>query len=548
MLSLLLQMSACIKFFNKPIVINTMKLSSLMALLLIFLCSITNCYAQTFNIKDYGAINDGKTINTTAIQKAVDACYQNGGGRVYVPAGTFVTGTLHLKSNVDLFLESGSVLLGSPDLKDYESYTKEGYGVNYYGILYTVDAQNVSISGAGSIDGNNKVFFDFDHAKKIDANSSRFTRQKDNYRHVASGLGDGPVVPKDRTRQMVIFSDCKHVQLRDLSLLNSSFWTLHFADCDDVSVTGIRLWSGILVPNADGVDVTSCSNVIIANSDIRSGDDALAIVGYDHHFEIPGFKGLRHVSENIIVTNCNLQSYSSGIRIGFLDQNTVRNVHVSHCNITNSSRGIGIFLRDEGSLENITFSDMNIETQLHTGDWWGNGEPIHISAVRGKENVKLGTIKNVTFDNITCKGENGILLYGSDESIIKDVHFNHVSMEFVNSKLNDVMGGNIDLRGCLDEHQQLFASDIPGLLAHKVDGLTLNDFKLTWDSGINQPYFTNGIEVDNFSDLKIVDFKGTASPSNKNIAAILLKNGTGALIDSKASVSKQDVENFEKIK
>ena len=170
-----------------------------------------------------------------------------------------------------------------------------------------------------------------------------------------SGIGDGPVVPKDRPRQMVIFSNCKHVQLRDISLLNSPFWTLHFADCDDVNVNGIRLWSGMLVPNADGIDVTSCSNVIIANSDIRSGDDALAIVGYDHHFEIPGFEGIKHVSQNIIVTGCNLQSYSSGIRIGFLDQNTVRNVHVSHCNITNSSRGIGIFLRDEGSLENITF-------------------------------------------------------------------------------------------------------------------------------------------------------------------------------------------------
>jgi polygalacturonase len=518
------------------------------ALALYFLTAFSAAHAQTFNIKDYGAVNDGKTISTQAIQKAVDVCSLNGGGRVYVPAGVFVTGTVHLKSNVDLYLENGAVLQGIASLKDYESYTKPDYGLNYYGILYTVDAENVSIIGAGTIDGNNKVFFDFDHAKKIDANSARFTRQKENYRHVESGIGDGPVVPKDRPRQMVIFSDCKHVQLRDISLLNSPFWTLHFADCDDVSVTGIRLWSGLLVPNADGIDVTSCSNVIITNSDIRSGDDALAVVGYDHHFEIPGFKGLRHVSENIIVSNCNLQSYSSGIRIGFLDQNTVRNVHVSHCNITNSSRGIGIFLRDEGSLENLTFSDMVIETKLHTGDWWGNGEPIHISAVRGKENVKLGIIKNVEFNNITCKGENGILLYGSDDSMIQNVRFNHVSMEFVNSKLNDVMGGNIDLRGCLDEHQQLFQSDIPGLLAHDINGLAINGFKLTWDSTITQPYFTNGIAVDNFKDLKIVGFEGSSSPSNKGAAVISLKNGDGAKIDGKVNVEKVGVKGFERVK
>ncbi|WP_428329962.1 glycoside hydrolase family 28 protein [Mucilaginibacter sp.] len=518
--------------------------------LLVFccLCAFGTLHAQTFNIKDYGAVNDGKTVSTAAIQKAVDACNQNGGGRVYVPAGVFVTGTFHLKSNVNLYLESGAVLQGSAELKDYESYTKEGYGINYYGILYTLNAENVSITGPGTIDGNNKVFFEFDKAKKIDANSARFTRQKDNYRKVDNGIGDGPVVPKDRPRQMVIFSNCKHVQLRDISLLNSPFWTLHFADCDDVSVNGICLWSGLLVPNADGIDVTSCTNVMITNSDIRAGDDALAIVGYDHHFEIPGFNGLKHVSENIIVSNCNLQSYSSGIRIGFLDQNTVRNIHVSHCNITNSSRGIGIFLRDVGSLENITFSDMTIETKYHTGDWWGNGEPIHISAVRGKADVTLGVIKNVEFNNITCKGENGILLYGSDQSIIRDVRFNHVSMEFTNSKLNDVMGGNIDLRGCLDEREQLFAHDISGLYAHYVNGLTLNDFKLTWDNTISQPYITNGITVDNFKNLKIVDYEGTAAPASKNGYAIILKNGDGVKTNSKATISKEQVEGFERFK
>ncbi|MGY4538484.1 polygalacturonase [Mucilaginibacter sp. UYNi724] len=497
--------------------------------------------SQAYNIKDYGAVADGKTINSAALQKAVDACSKNGGGIVYVPPGTFITGTFHLKSNVDLHLETGAVLLGSANLNDYDSYTMPQYGLNYYGILYTNGAENVSVTGQGIIDGNNKVFYDFDHAKKIDEKSASLTRQQSNYRKVESGIGDGPVTPKDRPRQMVIFSNCKNIKFRDVSLLNSPFWTLHFADCDNVEITGIRLWSGLLVPNADGIDITSSSNVIISNCDIRTGDDAIAITGYNHHFEIPGFSGTRHVSENIIVTNCNLQSYSSGIRIGFLDQNTVRNVHVSHVNITNSTRGIGIFLRDEGSLENISFSDMTIETYLRTGDWWGNGEPIHISAVRGKEDVKMGAIKNVTFDNIVCKGENGLLIYGSQQSIIKNVKLNNVSFEFRNSKLNKYAGGNIDLRGALYEKEQLFQSDIPGLLAHYVDGLSISNFKLSWDNTITEPYFTQGVQVDHFKSIDIRNFSGAAAPNNKRAFRILLSNGSGAQVDDKTGLRLQAV-------
>ncbi len=494
---------------------------------------------KPFNITDYGAVADAKTLNTTALQKAVDACNRNGGGMVYVPAGTFITGTFHLKSNVNLFLENGAVLKGSPKLADYDHFTQPVYGLTYFGMLYTVNAENVSITGQGTIDGNNSVFHDFDHAKKIDSGTTRFTRQKNNYRKVDSGIGDGPVVPnKDRPHQMVIFSNCKNVQVRNVSLLNSPFWTMHFADCDDVLVSGIRLWSGLLIPNADGIDVTSSSNVIITDCDIRSGDDALAIVGYDHHFEIPGFSGKKHVSENIIISNCNLQSYSSGIRIGFLDQNTVRNVHVNNVNITNSTRGIGIFLRDEGSLENITFSNMYIETKLRTGDWWGNGEPIHISAIRGKENVKLGKIKNLKFNNIICKGENGMLVYGTDESVIEDISFNGITFELADSKLNEVAGGNIDLRGVMGEKNQIFKRDIPGLLIENAKNISINDFKLTWTK-TRMPFYSHGIEAENFNNLRIRNFDGGPSPANKQAAKIFLGKGTSFVTDDNKGVVRQ---------
>ncbi|MDQ2720050.1 MAG: glycosyl hydrolase family 28 protein [Bacteroidota bacterium] len=495
---------------------------------------------NNFNIKDYGAIGDGKTVCTKALQKTVDACNIAGGGTILIPQGIFIIGTVHLKSNINLYLQSGAILKGSSSLDDYETFfAGPPYSKIHKGMFFTEDAENVTISGGGQIDGNGDNFLDLNKAKKLSENDTKFTRQKNNFRYVANGIGDGPIVPKERPYQMFVFSSCKRITVKDILVTNSPFWCMHFADCDAVHVSGIRLWNNLLAPNADGIDVTSCTNVIIDGCDIRSGDDAIAIVGYDHHFEIPGFKHLRHPSENIIISNCNLQSYSSGIRIGFLDQNSVRNIHVSNINITNSTRGIGVFLRDEGSLENITFSNINIETHLRTGDWWGNGEPIHISAVRGKDSVKLGQIKHVLFQNIICKGENGMLVYGSEESVIEDVSFDHIRFELADSKLNDVAGGNIDLRGS-SLKRTLFERDIPGVLIQYVDGLRLNDFQLKW-TGTKSLFFTNGLELNHFNDVEIKDFKGSGSPINPKAHRVFAKEGKNFSIDNNNGVLLQNV-------
>jgi polygalacturonase len=506
---------------------NSQILRNFLIILVILLVSLhtESASAQDCNIRDFGAVGDGQTLNTTYIQKAIDQCAEKGGGRVYVPAGTFISGTIHLRTNVNLYLESGATIKGSSKLTDYDSYTMPVYGQNYYGLLYTHNAENVSITGLGTIEGNDSAFFDFQHAKTIGSRGTRFTRQKDDYRKSDAEPGDGPVVPKDRPHQMVIFTACHHVSIADVSLLHSPFWTLHFMDCDNVKVSGIRLWSGMLIPNGDGIDVTSCSNVLISGCDIRTGDDAVVVGGYNHHFEIPGFNYARHVCENIIVTDCNLQSSSSAIRVGFLDQNDVRHVHFSHINITNSTRGIGVFLRDQGSIEDISFEDIFIETKMRTGDWWGNGEPIHISAVRGKDSVKLGHIRNIRFRDLTCRGENGVLLYGSPNSVLQDISFENVSVHILNSLLNKVAGGNIDLRGCLDEKEQLFASDIPGFYGRYVDDLSINRFTLTWDSSIRQPYFTNGLQVDHFHAITIHHFTGSRAPHNDQAHRILLRDG-----------------------
>jgi hypothetical protein len=298
----------------------------------------------------------------------------------------------------------------------------------------------------------------------------------------------------------------------------------------------------MLVPNNDGLDLTSCSNVVVSDCDIRTGDDCIAITGYSHHFNLPGYKDLRHPCENIAVTNCLLVSRSAAIRIGGFDQNPMRNFTFSNITITNSNRGVGIFARDEGSIENLTFSNMVIETRLHTGDWWGNGEPIHLSAVRLTKDVPLGKIKNIRFENIVCRGESGMLVYGTEESAIENVTFAHVTFHVKESPLNDISGGNFDLRPVLDEKLQLFSHDIPGLYAQFVKGFHIEDFDLSWDP-VKEPFFTHGIEINNFDAISIDRFRGVAAPGSPDAHPLVVRNGKGSQISVRGgSVLKVNVK------
>jgi hypothetical protein len=182
---------------------------------------------------------------------------------------------------------------------------------------------------------------------------------------------------------------------------------------------------------------------------------------------------------------------------------------------------------------------MYIQTRMPTGDWWGNGEPIHISAIRGKENVVLGKIENIQFNNIICKGDAGMLIYGTDESIIKNVSLKNITFELVDSKLNEVAGGNIDLRGAKGYKNQLFARDIPGFLADHVDGLTIDDFKLIWTNP-RMSFLTNGIEVNNFKNVRITNFQGTGAPNNKDAYPVKLENGE----EFKTDIQKDQIKSI----
>jgi polygalacturonase len=496
-------------------------------LIFILFVTLLSCSRKSdiYNVLDFGAKNDGQSLTTTQIQKAIDTCAKNGGGMVYVPKGDFLTGTLNLRSNVNFHMETGARLIATTDLSQYQVHNEQPAGV-----FYTEKANHVSITGDGIIFGQGMKFMYADSAKVIGDKSD--TRQKDNFRKVESGIGDGPLYPKDRFHQMLVFSECTQLTLTDFKCIDAPYWTFVIVHCEDVLCDKLRIDNNLIIPNSDGLDIISCSNVNVSNCNFSCGDDAVVLAGYAHHWGDPGFKGILKRSENINVNNCIFRSRSSAIRIGGWDQNHMANYNFNNILIYDSNRGINIGVGDSGSVQNVNFTNIRIETRLHTGDWWGQGDPIKITAMRGVADDPIGIIKNINFTNVSCRSENCVNLYASDETRLQNIFFNNFQMEFVKSDKEETCGGNLDLRPNTVPHKEIFARDIPAIYIENADNVFFNQLNVIWDKNIDKKHYTHAIEAVGVNNLRLTSTIAAPSPANKGLATVLLQNCTNFYTDN----------------
>jgi polygalacturonase len=501
------------------------------SLLLVFCLALSPVIgrAGTYNIVDHGAKEDH--LSTAAIQKAVDLCHEEGGGRVIVPPGRFIIGTVVLKSNVNIYLEPGALLEGSKNVDDYMTTFR------IHGMFLCEDAENVSITGKGTIDAQGIHFYD---KTKTPGGGDYFdkqrTRQKEQYMPEGEFFTDGPVAKLSKPGETIEFYHCTRVVLEDFLLKDTPFWAIRLAYCEDVKVRGMTLRNNLLVPNSDGIHITTSRNVRVSDCDISAGDDAVIITGFPKNWTLnkPGytmedqrkhtFGNKSPYAENITVSNCQLQSRSVGIRIGY-GQHPIRRCTFNNIVIYGSNRGIGIFAHDAADIEELIFSNIMIETRLHNGNWWGNGEPIHLSSISRFEGEPAGKIKNVQFNNIIATGEQGLLIFGQEDNRLENIEFNNFSLKIVKGKETMKYGGNFDLRPAADLKMAIFEHDIPGLYAQYVDGLSIRDFKLEW--GVDLPeFFTHGIECHEVNDLSVIQFNGIANPNSSKSKGIYLDRTT----------------------
>ena len=323
--------------------------------LALILCGASAASGQAgradFNVTDYGAKGDGATLATEAIQKAVDACAQAGGGRVLLPAGRYLSGPIFLRSNLEFHIGAGATLLGSTDFSHYPPIEGRWEGIErkvHASLLTGLDLENLSVTGRGTIDGQGQAWRDaFMKTREARKKAGITEREPD----------DPPGAPLQLPRPRLInLYRCKNVLLTGIKLVDSPSWTIHPVYCEDLTIDGLSLLMAPDAVNADGINPDSCKNVRIANCYLSTGDDCITIKsGYNADGRRVG-----KPCENITVTNCTFARGHGGVVIGSEMSGDVRNVVISNCVFDGTDEGIRIkSARGRGGIvENIRATNL----------------------------------------------------------------------------------------------------------------------------------------------------------------------------------------------
>ncbi len=347
---------------------------------------------NTFRVTDYGAVGDGQTINTAAIQKTVDAAFKAGGGIVLVPEGRFLTGPFTLASRINLHLAKGAIILISDDMTNYPTD-----GARYQDCISVAGAQDVEISGEGTIDGQGKAWW-----AAFEANHAMTHRP-----------------------YMIKLSNCKRVRIQGVTLSNSPMFHLVPQNCTDVTIWGITIKSPSNAHNTDGIDPSGW-NYLITDCTIDAGDDNIAVK--------PG-SGRTPGNKNYTITNCKFL-HGHGMSIGSGTSGGIENLRVSNCTFDGTDSGIRIkTARGRGGLlQNLIYENLTmtaVKNPIYIIDWYPERDAPRDPATETAEPITDRTpinkniiIRNVTATNCPTAGT----IRGLPEAPVTDVTLSNVTI------------------------------------------------------------------------------------------------------------------------
>lgn len=418
--------------------------------------------SRSFDVRDHGAVANGTTLDTAAIQKAIDTCRAAGGGTVCFTAGVYLSGTLFLKDNVHLVLEAGAILRGSRNPTDYPhiprknlagrpAFSSPTCGGGF--LLYADTVHNVSIEGPGAIDGQGPEFW---------------------FKEMLS-----PAVRKpkpERPRAMICIVKGDALLFRDISLVNSPCYTLWLLGCNNVHVDGIAIRNPHDGPNTDGIDVDCSSSVRITNCSITGGDDAIAIKSDS------GTLAEEKPCENVVVTNCTLCSPPAcGVRIGYEGDAVIRDCTLNNLTISNSSIGIDILsilphhptILKGTRCESIVLSNIAMRNVGQAIYFWMGNE------TGGRSQVSL---KNILVSNVVAQSRLGSYIGGCPQQRAENVTLSNVRLILTGHMPDGAALTGSGVWGGLNPYA-LYCSQVDGLRLGDVD-IDLREARGHWRYGV----------------------------------------------------------------
>jgi len=351
-------------------------------------------FSDTINIKDKGAKGDGVFLNTVIINLAIEEISNGGGGYVKIPSGTYLSGTVELKTNVFLLLQPGAILKGSPNLADYKRFEGHRYDTYLYHLVTAKNASNTGILGEGTIDGNGTAFWEPFSESEMPV----WIKAKD-----------------PRVSRLVEFTNCKNIKINDITIQNTPEWTLHLFNCEGAKIDGVRINNHMFGPNADGIDITGSRKITISNCRIETCDDGICLKT-NHDSE---------ACEQITVTNCIIKTSCAALKIGNESAKDFRQITFSNCVVYESSRAISINSEEGGLVEDILISNIiadNNAPLILT-------RPIHISLLKSK-NGKDGAIRNITISDFICKTQGRILLTAPEGLQLENIQLRNIKLQY----------------------------------------------------------------------------------------------------------------------
>lgn len=429
---------------------------------------------STYNIKDFGAIDDGKTINTLSIQKAITECNKKGGGRVIISAGTWLTAPIELLSNVNLVIEKGAILQFTSNHQLYP-IIKAGKSSTTFTVaspIYSYEAENIAITGDGIIDGAGESWRPVKKSKvspgywneliksgvlssdgKIwwpnnDALNGKAYLQT--LKSKASLNAEDYLPAREFMRPyMVYFVNCKNILLENVTIRNSPKFVFYPTKCSNITITGAKIFNEHWAQNGDGIDISACKNVVIYNTTVSCGDDAICMKSSGKQ------ENSQSNLENIIIANCIVYRGHGGFVIGSNTDGGLKNIFTTNCIFNGTDIGIRVKSNSGrgGLVQNIYIDSIemdNIINEAITFDTYYED----VTAGKEKKDIittakdKIPEFTKFYISNINCKKASlGLYINGLKEMLVHDIYLNNINFKTSNSysitNAKSIVGKNI---------------------------------------------------------------------------------------------------------